>query len=217
VETLFRDRRHAGRELARRLVPVDDGAVVVALPRGGLPVAYEVARSLGAPLDVLVVRKLGAPGHAELAIGAIASGGARVLNGDLVRSLRLDDATIARIEAVEARELARRERLYRGSRPPLEVAGRTVILVDDGIATGATMLAAVQALKQLEASRVIVAAPVGAPGSLARLAAEADEVVCLHQPHDLVSVGQWFQDFSQTTDDEVRELLSRGGPTGHGS
>src|SRR5690606_29418965 len=179
--------------------------------------ADEVARSLGAPLDVLVVRKLGAPGHAELAIGAIASGGARVLNGDLVRSLRLDDATIARIEAVEARELARRERLYRGSRPPLEVAGRTVILVDDGIATGATMLAAVQALKHLEASRVIVAAPVGAPGSLARLAAEADEVVCLHQPHDLVSVGQWFQDFSQTTDDEVRELLSRGGPTGHGS
>lgn len=203
--------------MARRLVPVDDGAVVVALPRGGLPVAYEVARSLGAPLDVLVVRKLGAPGHAELAIGAIASGGAKVLNGDLVRSLRLDDATIARIESVEARELARRERLYRGSRPPLEVAGRTVILVDDGVATGATMLAAVQALKQLEASRVIVAAPVGAPGSLARLAAEADEVVCLHQPHDLVSVGQWYQDFSQTTDDEVRELLSRGGPTGHGS
>lgn len=228
METLFRDRRHAGRELAVELAgllesdgsgdaeagggvdPSLDGVVVIALPRGGVPVAFEVAQALHAPLDVLVVRKLGAPGHPELAIGAIASGGARVLNEELVRALRLDAAVIDRVAEVEERELARREALYRGGRPPLAVTDRTVVLVDDGIATGATMLVAVNALKQLRAGRVVAAAPVGAPDSLVRLRSAADAVVCLHRPRDLASVGQWYADFSQTTDAEVRELL-----TGH--
>lgn len=234
MKALFRDRRHAGVELARALTRVvgaanahggrvgdappvhadeeperfDLGVVVVALPRGGVPVAFEVARSLGASLDVLVVRKLGAPGHPELAVGAIASGGARVLNDDIGRALRLDEMTLRRIAESEERELRRREELYRGEGQGLDVTDRTVVLVDDGVATGATMLVAVSALRQLQASRVIVAVPVGATDSLARLRTAADEVVCLHQPRDLVSVGQWYEDFSQTTDAEVRELLT---------
>jgi predicted phosphoribosyltransferase len=172
-----------------------------------VPVGYEVAVALDAPLDVLVVRKLGAPGHGELAVGAIASGGARVLNHEVVRSLGLDDATLDRIETAERLELERRESLYRGNKPPLDVAGSSVILVDDGVATGATMLVAVAALRQLGAESVVVAVPVGAPDALARLELAADEVVCLLSPPYLVSVGQWYDDFSQTTDAEVKALV----------
>jgi len=228
MEAPFRDRRHAGRELARELQAVrasgshgaaagevrgddDAGVMVIALPRGGVPVAFEVARALSAPLDVLVVRKLGAPHQPELAIGAIASGGVRVLNEDIVRALGLDESSLRGITDTESRELARREDLYRGGRQALDVAGRTVVLVDDGVATGATMLVAIEALRGLRAARIVVAVPVGAPDSLARLRAAADEVVCLHRPRDLNSVGQWYRDFSQTTDAEVRELLSISG------
>jgi predicted phosphoribosyltransferase len=211
MTTTFTDRRQAGRLLAAELGHYrgDAGVLVLALPRGGVPVAHEVALALDAPLDVLVVRKLGAPGHRELAVGAIASGGARVLNEDVVRWLRLDDATLDRIAADERQELARREALYRGDEPPLSATGRTVILVDDGVATGATMLVALEALRQLGAGRLVVAVPVGAPDSLARLDRAADEVVCLSRPSHLVSVGQWYDDFSQTTDAEVRALLTR--------
>lgn len=208
----FADRREAGVRLARAL-KADHGdladPLVLALPRGGVPVAAEVAQALQAPLDVLVVRKLGAPGHEELAIGAIASGGARVINDELVGMLQLDEATIDSIAAAEAQELARRESLYRGDRPGLGVAGRTVVLVDDGVATGATMLVAVKALKELNSGRVIVAVPVGAPDSLARLRELADDVVALLEPRNLESVGQWYVDFSQTTDAEVVELLAQ--------
>lgn len=208
----FADRREAGVRLAHAL-KVDHGdladPLVLALPRGGVPVAAEVAQALQAPLDVLVVRKLGAPGHEELAIGAIASGGARVINDELVGMLQLDEATIDSIAAAEAQELARRESLYRGDRPGLGVAGRTVVLVDDGVATGATMLVAVKALKELNSGRVIVAVPVGAPDSLARLRELADDVVALLEPRNLESVGQWYVDFSQTTDAEVVELLAQ--------
>lgn len=208
----FADRREAGVRLARAL-KADHGdladPLVLALPRGGVPVAAEVAQALQAPLDVLVVRKLGAPRHEELAIGAIASGGARVINDELVGMLQLDEATIDSIAAAEAQELARRESLYRGDRPGLGVAGRTVVLVDDGVATGATMLVAVKALKELNSGRVIVAVPVGAPDSLARLRELADDVVALLEPRNLESVGQWYVDFSQTADAEVVELLAQ--------
>ena len=209
MTTTFTDRRQAGRLLAAELGRYrgDAGVLVLALPRGGVPVAHEVALALDAPLDVLVVRKLGAPGHRELAVGAIASGGARVFNEDVVRWLRLDDATLDRIAADERQELARREALYRGDEPALSATGRTVILVDDGVATGATMLVALHALRQLGAGRLVVAAPVGAPDSLERLEQAADEVVCLARPPYLVSVGQWYDDFSQTSDAEVRALL----------
>lgn len=209
MATSFTDRRQAGRRLADALSHHrgEAGVQVLALPRGGVPVAYEVAAALDAPVDVLVVRKLGAPGHGELAVGAIASGGARVLNEDVVTSLGLDDEALDRIAAAENLELARRESLYRGDRPPLDATGHTVILVDDGVATGATMLVALHALRQLGAGRLVVAVPVGAPDSLARLEQVADEVVCLSRPPYLVSVGQWYDDFSQTSDAEVRALL----------
>lgn len=181
--------------------------MVVALPRGGVPVASEVAAALGAPLDVLVVRKLGAPGHEELAVGAIASGGVRIVNEELVRYLGIDAAELDRIAERETHELRRREALYRDQRAALDVAGRTVVLVDDGVATGATMLVAVEALKELGAKRLVVAVPVGAPDSMARLREAADEVVCLLAPPELTSVGQWYDDFSQTSDAEVRSLL----------
>src|ERR1700730_962947 len=206
----FRDRREAGRLLAAKLAAYANrpDVIVLALPRGGVPVAYEVARALGAPLDVFVVRKLGVPGYEELAMGAVATGGARVLNEKIVRDLRIADYVIDRVEAEEREELARRERAYRGGRPPLDVHGRTVILVDDGLATGATMRAAVKALRQREPARIIVAVPTASPETCEELRAEVDEVVCAITPEPFHAVGYWYEDFTQTTDQEVRELLA---------
>jgi len=182
---------------------------VLALPRGGVPVGFEVARELHAPLDVFVVRKLGLPGHEELAIGALATGGVRVINHDLVRTLRLPETVVEAVTARERGELERRERLYRGDRPPLDVGGRTVILVDDGVATGSSMRAAVVALRQRRPERIVVAVPVGPPETCAALREEADEVICADTPVDFDAVGQSYDDFSQTTDAEVKELLER--------
>ncbi len=206
----FDDRRDAGRELARQLGAYAGRAdvIVLGLPRGGVPVAAEVARALRAPLDVLVVRKLGVPGHEELAMGALASGGARVLNASIVRDLGLDDDAIERVEREERAELARRERLFRGERPTPDLRGKTVVLVDDGIATGATMRSAVAALRNGPPARVVVATPVAAPEAAEALRREADEVVCLGTPDDFLAVGRWYRDFPQTSDAEVRESLA---------
>jgi len=206
----FRNRREAGRRLASRLEAYRErpDLLVLALPRGGVPVAYEVAWALRAPLDVFVVRKLGTPGHEELAMGAIASGGVRVLNEDLVRRLRVPGAAIEAVAAREGAELERRERLYRDGRPAPEVRGRSVILVDDGLATGATMRAAVEALERLSPARVTVAVPVAAGETCDEFRDEVDEVVCAVTPKPLRAIGLWYEDFSQTTDEEVRELLA---------
>ena len=208
---LYHDRHDAGRELARKLPEYRDRAdvIVLALPRGGVPVAYEVARELHAPLDVFVVRKLGTPGQPELAMGAIASGGVRVLNEDVVQALAIPESAIERVAQEEAEELRRRERQYRGSRPPLEVSGRTAILVDDGLATGSTMRAAARALRLERASKIVVAVPVAARQSCDTVRLEADEVVCGAMPEPFYAVGQWYRDFEQTSDDEVRALLDR--------
>jgi predicted phosphoribosyltransferase len=208
---IFRDRFDAGRRLAAVLeqYAARPDVVVLALPRGGLPVGYEVARRLGAPLDVFVVRKLGVPGHEELAMGAIASGGVRVLNEEIVHALGLSERLIDDVEVLERAELERREREYRGDRPPLDVRGRTVILVDDGLATGSTMRAAVAALRRLGPARIVVAVPVSDPSTCEELQREADEVICAITPEPFVAVGRWYQDFSQTTDEEVRALLER--------
>ncbi|MBN9518071.1 phosphoribosyltransferase [bacterium] len=210
---LFRDRIDAGRRLAERLTHYAgrDDVVVLALPRGGVPVGHEVAEALGAPLDVFLVRKLGVPGHEELAMGAIASGGVRVLNDRVVRPLGISAAAIERVAAEERRELVRREREYRGDRPPLDVRGKTVILVDDGLATGSTMRAAVAAVRRLGPAKVVVAVPVGAAETCEDFEEEADEAICAMEPEPFYSVGAWYEDFSQTTDDEVRELLGRTG------
>lgn len=215
----FRDRREAGRILATRLSPYADrpDVLVLALPRGGVPVAYEVARALNAPLDVFLVRKLGVPGHEELAMGAIASGGVRVLNEDLVHTLRIPEPVIEAAAAAALRELERRERAYRGDRPPPDVHGRTVVLVDDGLATGATMLAAIQALRQQEAKRTVVAVPVAAPDTCAALRPAVDDIICAVTPQPFRAVGFWYEDFSQTTDDEVRDLLARSSATRDGA
>ncbi len=208
----FRDRQEAGQVLATSLAHFAgrDDVVVLGLPRGGVPVAAEVARALGAPLDTLVVRKLGVPGHEELAMGAIASGGVRVLDETSQAMYGIPDAAIERVTADESFELARRERLYRLGRPALEVKGRTVILVDDGLATGSTMRAAVRSVRERGAVRVVVAVPVAPPDSCALLRHEADDCVCaaLHDP--FFSVGAWYDDFAQTTDAEVQELLRPG-------
>ena len=180
---------------------------MLGLPRGGVPVAAEVARALGAPLDVFVVRKLGAPSQPELALGAIASGGTIVLNDDIVRHLGVDPARLAPIVAAQRAEVEARDRLYRGDRPPLQLTGGTAVLVDDGLATGATMRAAVAAVRQLAAASVVVAVPVAAPEAVALLRAEADRVAVLSMPTDFVAVGLWYRDFRQVTDDEVRRLL----------
>jgi len=208
----FADRRAAGRELAEHLTLYAgrEDVIVLGLPRGGVPVAHEVAASLQAPLDVLLVRKLGVPGREELAFGAIASGGVRVLNDDVVSQARLDAATVERIAASELRELERRDLLYRGDRPAIDVQGRTALLVDDGLATGATMRAAAQAVRELGAGTVIVAVPVAARQTCEELTRHADIVVCARTPDPFVAVGLWYRDFSPTTDDEVRELLELG-------
>ncbi len=207
----FRDRNEAGRLLATKLAAYANrpDVVVLALPRGGVPVAYEVAVALGAPLDVFLVRKLGVPGYEELAMGAVATGGVRVLNDQVVDTLRVPSYVIDAVAAREQQELTRRERLYRGGRPPPSVRGRTVILVDDGLATGATMHAAVKALRQQQPARIVVAVPTAAPETCDELKAEADEVICAITPDPFHAVGRWYEDFSQTTDDEVRDLLAR--------
>jgi putative phosphoribosyl transferase len=205
----FRDRTHAGRVLAGKLARYAGrpDVRVLALPRGGVPVAYEVARALGAPLDVFLVRKLGMPGHRELAMGAIASGGVRVLNQDIVGRLGIPPHVIDSVAAREAEELARRERAYRDDRAPLDVKDRSVILVDDGLATGATMRAAVAALRQQGPARIVVAVPTAAPEACAAFADEVDEVVCADTPSPFVAVGLWYDDFAETTDEEVQRLL----------
>jgi erythromycin esterase-like protein/predicted phosphoribosyltransferase len=207
----FRNRNEAGRLLAEKLTAYANRAdvLVLALPRGGVPVAYEVARALGAPLDVFVVRKLGIPGYEELAMGAVATGGARVLNDQIVQRLGIPQSIIDAVAAREQQELARRERLYRGGRPPPDVRGRTVILVDDGLATGATMRAAIMALRQLQPTWIVVAVPTASPETCEELKAEADDVVCAITPEPFLAVGHWYEDFSQTTDEEVRDLLMR--------
>lgn len=181
--------------------------VVLALPRGGVPVAYEVARSLRAPLDVFLVRKLGVPGHRELAMGAIASGGVRVLNDDIVRWYGVPASVIDEVALEEQAEIDRRQRAYRDGREPIGLQGRIVLLIDDGLATGSTMKAAVQAVRAHAPARIVVAVPVGAPETCRELAAVADEIVCARTPEPFSAVGQWYRDFSQTSDTEVRELL----------
>jgi predicted phosphoribosyltransferase len=207
----FRDRRDAGRLLAEQLTAYAGrpDVLVLALPRGGVPVAYEVARALRAPLDVFVARKLGVPGHEELAMGAVATGGVRVLNDEVVRGLEIPDDVIDAITVWERQEVARRERLYRGDRLIPDVRGRTVILVDDGLATGASMHAAVAALRQQGPARIVVAVPTAARETCDALRAEVDDVVCAITPEPFHAVGLWYEDFSQTTDEEVRELLAR--------
>lgn len=206
----FRNRAEAGRRLAERL----DGyrgrpdTLVLALPRGGVPVAVEVARALEAPLDVFLVRKLGLPGQEELAIGAIASGGIRFLNEDLVRTIGVPEDTIAAIAAREQVELERRERVYRGDRPAAKLAGRAVILVDDGLATGASMHAAVMAARQQGAARIVVAVPVAPPETCAEFRNVADDVVCVETPEPFRAVGLWYVDFDEVSDQEVRDLLA---------
>ena len=205
----YRDRRHAGAELAARLRHLKGrtDVVVLALPRGGVPVGYEVARAIEAPLDVFLVRKLGLPGHSELAMGAIASGGVRVLNDEVVSWYRIPQSAIDAVAHQEQKELERREREYRAGRTPLALKGRTVVLVDDGLATGFTMKAAVEALRAHAPGRIIVAVPVGSPDTCHEFADVADEIVCARAPEYFAAVGQWYRDFSQTTDEEVRNLL----------
>ncbi len=207
----FADRTEAGRLLAARLTHYAgrQDTIVLALPRGGVPVAFEIARALSAPLDVFLVRKLGQPGHEELAMGAIATGGVRVLNRDVVAYLDIPQSIIDVVALQEEQELERRERLYRGDRPPPDVRGLTVILVDDGLATGSTMRAAIAALEKLEPKRIVVAVPVAPPSAIEELKGEVDEIVCDLSPEPFDGVGRWYRDFSQTTDQEVRGLLDR--------
>ena len=211
MRTQFHDRVKAGQLLAERLggYANQPEVLVLGLPRGGVPVAAEVARKLHAPLDVFVVRKLGLPGHEELAMGAIATGGICVLNAEVVEPLRIPDDVIAAVAVDEQRELMRRERAYRDDLPAPDVAGKTVIIVDDGIATGSTMLAAVAALRKLKAGRIVVAAPTVAPTTYHEMESAADEVVAVTVPDHFRGVGEWYEDFSQTTDEEVRQILAQ--------
>jgi putative phosphoribosyl transferase len=217
MHSRFRDRHDAGRRLASELRAYANRAdvIVLALPRGGVPVGHEVASALGAPLDVFVVRKLGVPWQEELAMGAIASGGVRVLDHDLIRMARVSDADVARVTAAEQAELERREHQYRDDRPFPDLRGKTVILVDDGLATGSTMRAAVMALRQEGPARIVVAVPVAAPETCNAFRQIADEIICAETPEPFQAVGIWYDDFSQTTDEEVHELLARARQAAH--
>jgi len=207
----FLDRREAGRALARRLGAYAGrpDVLVLALPRGGVPVAFEVAKALRAPLDVFLVRKLGVPGQEELAMGAIATGGGVLLNDEVVQALGMPDEVIEEVAAAERQELRRREHLYRDGRPAPDVRGKTVILVDDGLATGSSMRAALRAIRRQGPARLVVAVPVGAMETCEELQAEADEVICARAPYPFYSVGQWYEDFTQTGDEEVHDLLGQ--------
>lgn len=207
----FENRRQAGQLLATELhyLKGHRDLLILALPRGGVPVAFEVARSLEAPLDVLIVRKLGVPGHDELAMGAIASGGAKVLNQDVISELGISDFEITRVMMKEEQEIIRRERLYRLGRDALDVEDKWIVLVDDGLATGATMLAAIRTLRKNSPAKILVAVPVAPPSTCAEVSAEADEFVCLNKLEPFGGVGYWYRDFTQTTDDEVRSLLQK--------
>jgi putative phosphoribosyl transferase len=211
LEARFADRVEAGREVAanlRRYAGRQD-VVVLALPRGGIPVAFEVAQELGAPLDVVVVRKLGVPEQPELAMGAIASGGVSILNDDVVRAAAVSREAIEEVAAREGEELARRERLYRGQRPPPAIEGKVVILVDDGLATGSTMLAAIRALRRQRPAAIVVAAPIAPPETCEELHGEADDVVCVRTPEPFLAIGAWYERFPQVSDEEIRDLLAR--------
>lgn len=205
----FKDRRDAGRKLAQKLASYagQPNLLILALPRGGVPVSYEVAVALNAPLDIFIVRKLGLPGREELAIGAIASGGVRVLNRDIIRALSIPDEVIKFVASRELAELRRREKLYRGDRPSPDVRDRTVILIDDGLATGASMRAAVSGLRAQSPARIVVAVPAAAQDVCDAFQSEVDDVVCAFTPEPFYGVGRWYEDFSQTTDEEVRILL----------
>ena len=207
----FQDRRDAGRQLAQRLLAYagDPDVLVLALPRGGVPVAYEVALALRAPLDVFLVRKLGVPGQTELAMGAIATGGVRILNQHVVEGLGISEEILDAVTANEQEELGRRERLYRGDTPLPDVRSRTVILIDDGLATGSSMRAAVAAVGQQQPAHVVVAVPVAAPSTYAEFEAEVERIVCVHTPKPFCAVGLWYENFSQTTDEEIKALLAR--------
>lgn len=206
---LFRDRRAAGKKLAEKLIQYSDRAdvIILALPRGGVPVAYEVAYALRVPMDIFIVRKLGWPGHEEMAIGAIASGGVKVLNEDIVRYLNIPEALIDAVAKRELRELERREQAYLGNRPKLELNDRTVIIVDDGLATGASMRAAIRGVRAHSPAQVIIAVPTAAPETCEALTAEVDHIICATTPEPFYGVSRWYEDFSQTTDEEVRTLL----------
>jgi predicted phosphoribosyltransferase len=219
MNTRFRDRVHAGRVLARALEDYKgkQNLLELALPRGGVPEAFEVARELGAPLDVFVVRKLGMPGHEEYAIGAIASGGVRILNEEAIRGFGVTDAEIDAVTAEEQMELERRERRYRDGRPAPDVRGKTVILVDDGLATGSTMRAAVEALREEGPARLVVAVPTAAPETCEDIASLVDEMVCAMTPEPFYAVGLWYDDFGQTTDEEVHDLLAIAAGATHGA
>jgi putative phosphoribosyl transferase len=207
----YRDRTEAGRLLANKLMTYANrtDVLVLGLPRGGVPVAFEVARALEAPLDVFLVRKLGVPGHEELAMGAIASGGVRVLNYDVVNSQHIPAGVIDAVAADEQRELERRARIYRGDRPPPDVSRRTVILIDDGLATGSTMHAAARSLRSQNPAAIVVAVPVAAEETCHEFRDEVDEVICAYTPEPFFAVGLWYEDFSQTSDEEVRGLLAQ--------
>lgn len=205
----FKDRRDAGKKLAQKLSAYagQPGTLILALPRGGVPVAYEVAQALSAPLDVFIVRKLGLPGREELAMGAVASGGVRVLNGDIIRMLSIPEEVINIVAKRELQELQRREKLYRKDRPSPEVRDRTILLIDDGLATGASMRAAIAGLRAQHPARIVVAVPAAAPDVCEAFRSEVDEIVCAITPEPFYGVGRWYEDFSQVTDEEVRILL----------